>query len=140
MEHRWNPRKEINSRVMVYQPQIGIIKAAVKNISAEGMLVDTGQYALTKGVIVELADAALNRLQSKMLRLKALIVHTDDSAAGLMVIGDRRNVAVLWKNIEDQHAAETMHTETEPGQRLTAVTPFSPLPMHLKEKAESIYP
>ncbi|MEJ2573620.1 MAG: hypothetical protein P8164_08565 [Gammaproteobacteria bacterium] len=112
MEHRWNPRKEMDSRVTVYRHGLGDFMAAVKNISAEGMLVDTGQYALPKGVMVELAAAALDGLQSSLLRLRALTVHADDDgAAGLMFIGDKRNIAALFKNLENQLVAQSAHTE-----------------------------
>lgn len=110
MERRWHPRKEIDSRVMVYREGLGNFMAAVKNISADGMLVDTGRYALAKGVIVELADAALNGLQSSLLRLRALIVHADDRAAGLMFVGDGRTLAALLRNLEEQHLAQAAHS------------------------------
>lgn len=107
MEHRWNPRKEINSPVMVYQEQIGIIKASVKNVSADGMLVETGGFGLTKGAVVELAGATLRSIESKMLRLKALIIHADDGVAGLMFIANREKIADLWGNFEHNRAEES---------------------------------
>ena len=100
MEHRWYPRQEIELPVMVYQEQIGMIRAAVKNIGTNGVLVDMGRYVLSKGVIVKLVDATMKSLQSKMSRLRALIVHADEGVAGLMFIGDRRDVAALWKGLE----------------------------------------
>ena len=101
MEHRWNPRMEINSPVMVYQECIGIIKASVINFSADGMLVDMGPFAVTKGAAVALAGATFRRLQSELFRLRALIIHRNDNLAGLMFIGDRRNVADLWKDLQN---------------------------------------
>lgn len=107
MEHRWNPRKEITSPVMVYQERIGLIRAEVKNISANGMLVNLGQSALSKGAVVELVGATLRRFQSKVLRLRALIVHTDEGLAGLMFLDAKETIAALWKALEDNYCNET---------------------------------
>ena len=85
MEHRFSPRKESNSSVLVFQNQIGCIKAFIKNVSPHGMLVDTGKYTLPKGAVVELAGPASWELQSKMGLPKALIVHSKDGMAGLML-------------------------------------------------------
>lgn len=85
MEHRFSPRKEINASVLVFQKTIGCIKALVKNVSAHGMLVDTGRSTLPKGVVVELAGPASWKLESKMGLPKALIVHSKNGKAGLML-------------------------------------------------------
>jgi len=108
MEHRWYPRQEIDTPVMVYQKEIGMIKAAVKNISADGMLVDMGRFAMAKGSVVALAGATVSRFQSRMLHLRALIIHSNDNLAGLMFVGDRRNVAALRKNLEKWSGEENL--------------------------------
>ncbi len=93
MEHRFSPRREINSSVIVYQKQTGFIKAAVKNVSAYGMLVDTGRSILPKGAVVELAGPAAWKLESKTGLPKALIIHANDGQMGLMLIANREKVA-----------------------------------------------
>ena len=118
MEHRWNPRKEIDSPVMVYHEQIGIIKASVKNVSADGMLVDTGQLMLKKGTIVELAGATMRSIKNKMVRLKALIVHANEGLAGLMFIENMEISAALWGDFEDGHAETARPSIAEPNGRL----------------------
>lgn len=85
MEHRFSPRKEINSTILVFQNTLGCIKALVKNISTHGMLVDTGRSTLPKGVVVELAGPASWKLESKSGLPKALIVHSKEGKAGLML-------------------------------------------------------
>ena len=104
MEHRFSPRKDMDSPVMIYQNQIGFISAAVKNVSTNGMLVDTGRYALTKGTVVELAGAASWRLESKMGLPKALVVHSNDGQTGLMLILNREKVDELWTNLHSEQA------------------------------------
>ena len=106
MEHRFSPRKEINSPVMIYQNQIGFIGASAKNISASGMLVDTGRFSLPKGAVVELAGAAAWELESKLGLPKALIVHVNDGKMGLMLIENRGKVAALWGNSQSDRAEQ----------------------------------
>jgi hypothetical protein len=101
MEHRWHPRKEINSPVMVYQQRIGIVRAAVRNLSEHGMLVDMGRLALTKGAVVAVASTPFHRFRGEMFRLRALIAHADAGVAGLMFIGGGHPVAGLRKDLED---------------------------------------
>jgi hypothetical protein len=106
MEHRFSPRKEINSSVIVYQEQIGFIKAAVKNVSAFGMLVDTGRSTLPKGAVVELAGPASWKLESKMGLPKALIIHAKDGQMGLMLIANRGKVTGPSGDFERDWAEE----------------------------------
>jgi hypothetical protein len=106
MEHRFSPRKGTNSPVMIYQNQIGFITASVKNVSANGMLVDTGRFALPKGSIVELAGAASWKLESKRGLPKALIIHAADGLTGLMLIANRGKVADLWGNSQSERTEE----------------------------------
>jgi hypothetical protein len=91
VEHRFSPRKEINSSVLVFQKAIGCIKALVKNVSAHGMLVDTGRSTLPQGVVVELAGPASWKWESKLGLPKALIIHSKDGKAGLMLTTSRKN-------------------------------------------------
>jgi len=66
MEHRRNPRKEINSPIMVYQTRIGIIKASVKNIGSDGIPVEMDRFGLAEGAVVEPAEATLRSIESMM--------------------------------------------------------------------------
>jgi hypothetical protein len=106
MEHRWHPRDEIDSPVMVYQKEVGLIKATVRNISADGMLVDMGRFAMAKGTMVALAGAAISRFQGPLLQLRALIIHGNDGLAGLMFVGGRHNVAALRNDLEKYSGQE----------------------------------
>ena len=85
MEKRFTPRQEINSSVLVFQNNIGCINAVVKNVSPQGMLLDTGEFTLPQGTVVELAGPASQLLESRMGLPKALIVHSNSGMAGLMM-------------------------------------------------------
>ena len=107
MEHRWHPREEIDSPVMVYQKKIGMIKAVVRNISVDGMLVDLGRFAMAKGTVVALAGATVSGLQGQLLQLRALIIHSNDSLAGLMFVGGRHSLAALRNNLQKYSGEES---------------------------------
>lgn len=98
MEHRFSPRVITNSPVMIYDKQIGFIDAFVRNVSATGMLVDTGRFSLTKGAVVELAGAASWRLESKTDLPKALIIHTKHGQTGLLLIAHTSEDIDSWIN------------------------------------------
>lgn len=95
MEKRYNPRKETNSSVLVFHKKMGCIKALVKNFSAHGMLVDTERSTLPKGSVVELAGPASWKLESRTGLPKALIIHSEDGKAGLMLTEDSGKIAEL---------------------------------------------
>jgi hypothetical protein len=95
MEKRFNPRKEINSSVLVFHKKTGCIKALVKNFSMYGMLVDTEQSTLPKGSMVELAGPASWKLESRAGLPKALIIHSQDGKAGLMLTEDSGKITEL---------------------------------------------
>ena len=95
MEKRLNPRKEINSSVLVFHKKMGCMKASVKNFSTHGMLVDTEQSTLPKGSVVELAGPASWKFDSRAGLPKALIIHSRDGKAGLMLTEDSGKIAEL---------------------------------------------
>jgi hypothetical protein len=85
MEKRMTPRQEINSSILVFENNVGCINAFVKNVSNRGMLLDTGRFNLPTGAVVELAGPASRRLASRLGLPKALIVHSENGKAGLLV-------------------------------------------------------
>ena len=95
MEKRYNARKETNSSVLVFHNKMGCIRALVKNFSAHGMLVDTERSTLPKGSVVELAGPASWKLESRTGLPKALIIHSQEGKAGLMLTEDSGKIAEL---------------------------------------------
>jgi hypothetical protein len=95
MEHRAKTRKEINYPILIHHNPTGFINALIMNVSADGMLVDTGQFSLPKGAVVELAGTGSWLLESKMGLPKAIITHAKNGQAGLMLLSSVRKVAEL---------------------------------------------
>ena len=85
MEHRFSTRNEVNLSVLIFHKLHGCIKALVKNASRDGMLVEMERSVLPKGSVVELAGPASWGLQSKTGLPKALVIHSKDGKAGLML-------------------------------------------------------
>ena len=86
MENRWTTRKEIIYPIMVYHNPIGFIYSLVMNVSADGMLVDTGKFTLPRGAVVELVGTGSWNSESKMGLPKAFIARANYGLAGLMLL------------------------------------------------------
>ena len=99
MEHRWNARTQVNAAITLNLPHSGAIQAIVKNISRSGMLLDTRQFDLMRGGVVELAYTVARKLEREIVRLKALIVHGGDGLAGIMFIAHPPHPGLLlhWR-------------------------------------------
>jgi hypothetical protein len=95
MERRYNPRTQISSSVLIFHKRMGCIKGFVKNISTHGMFIDTGQYTLPKGSVIELAGPASWRLEGGTSFPKGLIIHSKDGKSGLMLTAYSGKIAGL---------------------------------------------
>jgi hypothetical protein len=109
MEHRWNSRKKVNSIITVHLQQFGAIKAMVKNISRTGMLLDTRQFNLPRGSVVELAYTVLRKLERETVRIKALTIHAGDGLAGIMFIEHAGDIAALWDDCAEHPLPAPRH-------------------------------
>jgi hypothetical protein len=130
MEHRWNSRTEINSTVTVYPKHFGAVKAMVKNISKHGMLLETDQFSLAKGGVVELAYTAFRKVASETVRLKALTIHASGGLAGLMFIENAGDFAALCADSADDggdSAPRTLNERSGITDDGTSAAGYSPL-------------
>jgi len=91
MEHRWNPRRQIEGELMVRYPDGGVRQAQVINCSVDGLLVEWGPAPPAKGALVALAEATACRFHGDRFPLKALIVHSGEGRAGLMFMAGRHH-------------------------------------------------
>ncbi len=96
MDHRWTARKETNYPIVLYHKPIGYIVSYVKNVSVDGMLVETGEVTLPKGVVVEIAATESPNLERKIELPKAFITRANQGLAGLMLISSVWKVPELW--------------------------------------------
>jgi hypothetical protein len=95
MERRYNPRTHLSSSVLIFHRRMGCIKGVVKNISRHGMFIDTGECALPKGSVIELAGPASWKLEGRTGLPKGLIIHSKDGKVGLMLTAESGEIVEL---------------------------------------------
>ena len=85
LEQRWSHRKPISMDVTLYYPPMGTIPGKTRNISLEGMCVDTGGVTLPEHARVEIEFTT--RAGTGMLshRMPAYVVHNTPHGLGLML-------------------------------------------------------
>lgn len=86
MEHRWEPRINVDWEVIINSGNIGLIRARARNVSDHGIMLDTGRIGLVTGNVVTLACLSSNGAPRDVLRARAQVVHFDRGRAGLMWI------------------------------------------------------
>ena len=86
MKHRLNTPPKNNLPIMIFYNPIGFINAWIKSISKDEILVETGEYPLPKGAVVELAGAGSWQLESKMGLPKAMISHADNHGQAILML------------------------------------------------------
>lgn len=85
VEHRWSPRKPISMEVSLFYPPLGSIKGKTRNISLEGMYVETEGAEIPQQARLEVAFITRQGDREKIHRLPAYVVHSRDKGVGLML-------------------------------------------------------
>ncbi len=107
MERRWYPRISVTTKVRLNLDSICNITARVKNISKDGMLLDTGPVVLGRGTIVELIGIKDQEFVMETVRLRALTVHVIGGLAGIMFLDEGLEITALW----DEFAAVKLQAD-----------------------------
>ena len=84
MEKRWSMRKEIQLDVMLHHDRAGVIKCKTRDISLEGMFIETQSGTLPVDEQVHLDFILQNDNSNKLHHIRAKIVRTTDTGMGLM--------------------------------------------------------
>ena len=107
MEHRWHPRINLNSIVTLCVNPSGTIKARVKNISRNGMLLETHRWNLAKGRVLEVICPALENAKSSIDRLKAVTIHATGGLAGILFFDYAGDILALWSDSRHVETADS---------------------------------
>lgn len=83
MEKRWSMRKEIQLDVVLHHDSAGVIKCKTRDISLEGMFIETESSILPVDEQVYL-DFILQNDNNKLHHIRAKIVRTTDNGMGVM--------------------------------------------------------
>ncbi len=84
MEHRWSPRKAVKMDVFINYRPLGLVRGETRDISLEGMFVETGRIALPKNEAVDISFTLQHEKEAGVHHLGAYVVHSSDKGVGLM--------------------------------------------------------
>ena len=85
IEHRWSERKPIAMEVCIHHPSAGEVTATTRDISLEGMFVETNATELPINTEVEVSFATLGENGREQHRVSAYVVHRNEAGVGLML-------------------------------------------------------
>ena len=86
MEHRWFKRTPMQINVLMHYPPLGMINGVTKNISSNGMFVDTGRIILISDELISLNFRYPDQLEGEIQTIDAHIIHTSSNGAGLQFL------------------------------------------------------
>ena len=85
-ETRRHTRLPVSLQVMLRYGPIGLLRAQARNLSLEGMFINTGQVSLPRGVTVELMFTLPDTGALHAHQLAATVVHTSGEGVGLAFV------------------------------------------------------
>jgi len=83
MENRWFKRTPLKLNVLMHYSPLGIINGITKNISSNGMFVETGRIVLISNEFTSLHFRYPDQLEGNIYTVDAHIVHASEKGAGL---------------------------------------------------------
>lgn len=87
MECRWSERTAAKFSVALQYGPLGLIIGKVRDISAEGMFVETGRILVYRNDIVNLSFAYPHGEELRIINTQARVRHTAHNGIGLMFEG-----------------------------------------------------
>lgn len=85
IERRCSPRKPVAMEVRLHHPSAGEVIAITRNISIEGMFVETDTTALSDDTELEVSFVTFGATGPQQHRVSAYIVHRNAAGIGLML-------------------------------------------------------
>jgi hypothetical protein len=83
MEKRWSMRKPITLDVVLHHGTVGVMKCKTRDISLEGMFIETDRPLLPIDDPIHL-DFILQNDNNKLHHIRAKVVRTSDTGMGVM--------------------------------------------------------
>ncbi len=85
VEHRWSQRKDISIDVSLYYPPVGVVNGTTRNISLEGMYIDTRGVTIPPQARLEVSFFTESCGRQIEHRMPAYVIHCRDGGVGLML-------------------------------------------------------
>ena len=86
MEHRWSARRAVTGNVIVECPRMGLVRAALRDISLGGMLIETSAVVLPLNAPVSVVFDLPADDGNEGYCLQAMIVRHAARSAGIMFL------------------------------------------------------
>jgi PilZ domain len=84
MERRWSLRKPVTFEVQVSHKCNPVIRGRSRNISLEGLFIETGIVILPVGAFIDVEFALLTGETWEQIRMPAVVVHRTGHGCGIM--------------------------------------------------------
>ena len=85
IEHRWSERKPIAMEVRIHHPSAGAVTARTRDVSLEGMFVETDPTELPINTELEVSFVTPGENGPEQHRVSAYVVHRNEAGVGLML-------------------------------------------------------
>lgn len=99
MEKRWSLRKSIQLDVVLHHDTAGVIKCKTRDISLEGMFIETDSQTLPVDDPVYL-DFILQNGDNKLHHIRAKVVRTTDNGMGVMFREFNPRISHFLRDVE----------------------------------------
>jgi len=83
MENRWNQRHLIKINVMIYYGPLGLIRGVARDISSQGMFVESGRIILANEELIQVSFQYPDLYDEKSFSIPAHVIHSNQKGAGL---------------------------------------------------------
>jgi len=84
MEKRWSKRKPITLDVVLFHNDLGLLRCKTRDISLEGMFLDTGKVSLPVEDPVDLDFILHSNGDTRLHHIRAKVVRVTPQGAGVM--------------------------------------------------------
>ena len=84
MEHRASPRKSISQYVLVYQNNLPVLRGTARNISQEGLFLETGPVTFKKNTLLEIEFQLGTGAMRKHYRVPVLVRRKTKTGLGMV--------------------------------------------------------
>lgn len=86
MEHRWSARRPVTGNVIVECPRIGLVRAALRDVSLGGMCVETSAVVIPLNAPISVVFDLESDDQREGYCLQAMVVRHTTRGAGIMFL------------------------------------------------------
>ena len=116
MEHRWNARKQIDTKVVLHSQRHGLVQATACDVSHGGMCLETKWPTLNPDCMVRVIFTVRHDMAVSFKSIDALVVHTNGPRCGLMFSDYGQDVGLFLDTLMDTKCA----SDDQPSDPLAA--------------------